>query len=299
MRERALPPDPATSAEDRGDRHRVAPGRHRAGPGRHRRGRGRHRAAPALAHIAAAAVAAIICVGSASAILASGEDLRTGSFVAEQTRIGHERQATERRPSRELRSSPGTASRPELAEDDPAAAAEEADDEAEETPDQTESAEDEEPDPEPDGPPEPVGGLDRAQMDNAVTIIEVGVERGLERRAWAVALATAMQEAKLYNAANTGVPESYDHDWQLEGSDHDSVGIFQQRPSTGWGTVAELMDVSTAAHKFYGGLEEVPGWRNMPLTAAAQTVQRSAHPGRYAQWEDLAWEIIEEYERVN
>lgn len=139
----------------------------------------------------------------------------------------------------------------------------------------------------------PVEGIDAAQMANAITIIEVGMDRGLGERAWAVALATAMQEAKLYNAANPSVPESYDHDWEVEYSDHDSVGMFQQRPSMGWGSVAELMDPPTSAAKFYGTLEDVDGWEDMSIAGAAQAVQVSAFPDYYAQWEDLAWRIID------
>ncbi|MCH7232936.1 hypothetical protein L0U85_19065 [Glycomyces sp. L485] len=139
----------------------------------------------------------------------------------------------------------------------------------------------------------PVSGLDATQMANAITIIEVGMDRGLGERAWAVALATAMQEAKLYNAANPVVPASYEHAWEVEYSDHDSVGIFQQRPSMGWGSVAELMDPATSAAKFYGTLEGVSGWQDMSIAAAAQSVQISAFPDYYAQWEDLAWRIID------
>lgn len=140
---------------------------------------------------------------------------------------------------------------------------------------------------------EPVEGIDETQMANAITIIEVGMDRDLGERAWAVALATAMQEAKLYNAANPTVPESYSHNWEVEYSDHDSVGLFQQRPSTGWGTVAEIMDPETSAGKFYGTLEGISGWEDMSISAAAQSVQISAFPDYYAQWEDLAWRIID------
>ncbi|WP_100446896.1 hypothetical protein [Glycomyces xiaoerkulensis] len=147
--------------------------------------------------------------------------------------------------------------------------------------------------------PQPVGGLDEDQMANAVDIIEAGIENDLDRDGWAVALACAMQESKLRNYANVNVPESYDHDYQAEGSDHDSVGLFQQRPSTGWGSVGELMDPKTSAGKFYGTLKKVSDWEEKSITAAAQAVQISAYPDAYAQWEDLAWEIIEEYERVN
>ncbi|MEV3935278.1 hypothetical protein AB0K52_04750 [Glycomyces sp. NPDC049804] len=143
--------------------------------------------------------------------------------------------------------------------------------------------------------PKPVGGLSKLQMSNAVAIIEAGKDEGLDQKAWAIALATAMQESKFRNYANVNVAESYDYEYQAEGSDHDSVGLFQQRPSSGWGSVKELMDPKTSASKFYNSLKRVDGWENMPVTKAAQTVQVSAFPDAYAQWEDLAWDIIDAY----
>jgi hypothetical protein len=144
--------------------------------------------------------------------------------------------------------------------------------------------------------PEPVGGLNKDQMENAVAIIEAGQDEGLDRDGWAVALATAMQESKFKNYANEGLPESFDYDYQAVGADHDSVGLFQQRPASGWGSVEELMDPKTSASKFYKALKNVDGWEDMPVTVAAQTVQVSAFPDHYAQWEDLSWDIIEAYE---
>ena len=147
--------------------------------------------------------------------------------------------------------------------------------------------------------PKAVGGLNEDQMDNAIAIIEAGEDVDLDRDAWAVALATAMQESKFKNYANEGIPESYDYEYQAVGSDHDSVGLFQQRPASGWGSVEELMDPKTSAKKFYNALKNVDGWEDMPVTVAAQTVQVSAFPDHYAQWEDLAWDIIESYEEAN
>jgi hypothetical protein len=141
--------------------------------------------------------------------------------------------------------------------------------------------------------PKPVGGLSKTQMANAVAIIEAGKDEGLDKKAWAIALSTAMQESKFRNYANVNVPESYDYDYQAEGSDHDSVGLFQQRLS--WGDVEDLMTPKKSASKFYKALERVDGWEDMPVTEAAQTVQVSAFPDAYAQWEDLAWDIIDEY----
>jgi hypothetical protein len=143
--------------------------------------------------------------------------------------------------------------------------------------------------------PKPVGGLSELQMANAIAIIEAGKDEGLDQKAWAIALATAMQESKFRNYANVNVAESYKYAYQAEGSDHDSVGLFQQRPSSGWGSVKELMDPKTSASKFYDSLKRVDNWENMPVTRAAQTVQVSAFPDAYAQWEDLAWDIIAEY----
>ena len=145
-----------------------------------------------------------------------------------------------------------------------------------------------------------VSDLDDEQEANAVTIIETGKEMGFDEQGWAVALATAMQEAQMYNAASDAVPESYDYtDSDVTYTDHDSVGIFQQRPSMGWGSVEELMDVGTSASKFYGTLKDVDGWEGMSIAEAAQTVQVSAFPDAYAQWEDLAWNIIDAYEAAS
>ncbi|SDD35685.1 hypothetical protein [Glycomyces harbinensis] len=155
-----------------------------------------------------------------------------------------------------------------------------------------------EPAAEPEGPVDiDVSDLDDEQEANAVTIIEAGKEMGFDEQGWAVALATAMQEAKMYNAASEAVPESFEYtDSDVTYSDHDSVGIFQQRTSMGWGSVEELMDVSTSASKFYGTLEDIDGWQDMSIASAAQAVQVSAFPDAYAQWEGLAEDVIDAYE---
>ncbi|MFG1881717.1 hypothetical protein [Micromonospora sp. NPDC049102] len=136
--------------------------------------------------------------------------------------------------------------------------------------------------------PRPVAGLDQAQMDNAKIIVDFGRELKMPRRALVVALATAMQESNLYNLASDVLPESSEYPHQGSGSDHDSVGLFQQRPSSGWGTVAELMRPSYAARAFYTALAEIPGWEDMSVTAAAQAVQVSAYPDAYAPHEERA-----------
>ncbi|WP_106316527.1 hypothetical protein [Actinoplanes italicus] len=113
--------------------------------------------------------------------------------------------------------------------------------------------------------------LDSAQMANAATIAAVGVRRGMPEQAIVVALATAFQESKLEN---------------LDSGDRDSVGLFQQRPSQGWGTVEQIKDPRYSAGRFYGALKKVKGWQEMRITDAAQKVQRSAYPEAYEKWAD-------------
>jgi hypothetical protein len=110
-------------------------------------------------------------------------------------------------------------------------------------------------------------GLD--QMANAATITAVGVRRDMPERAVIIALATAMQESRLDN---------------LRGGDRDSIGLFQQRPSQGWGTAAQVSDARYATGKFYSALMRVRNWEKMTVTQAAQAVQRSALPDAYQQW---------------
>ncbi|MGC5333848.1 hypothetical protein [Micromonospora sp. DT62] len=140
--------------------------------------------------------------------------------------------------------------------------------------------------------PRPVAGLTQAQMDNAKIIVDVGAELKMPRRAMVVAVATAMQESRLYNLASDVLPESSRYPHQGSGSDHDSVGLFQQRPSSGWGTVRELMRPSYAARAFYEALRDVPGWQQMSVAGAAQAVQVSAFPDAYAQHEGLATTVV-------
>ncbi|MFV2102114.1 C40 family peptidase [Micromonospora sp. LOL_024] len=121
------------------------------------------------------------------------------------------------------------------------------------------------------------GGWDREQTGNAAAIVAVGERLMVPPRGWVIALATAMQESTLRN---------------LPGGDRDSVGLFQQRPSQGWGTPAQLQDPGYAAGKFYQALLAIDGWQAMALTDAAQAVQRSAYPGAYAKWEDDAIALV-------
>jgi murein DD-endopeptidase MepM/ murein hydrolase activator NlpD len=125
------------------------------------------------------------------------------------------------------------------------------------------------------------GSLGQEQMRNAAIIINVGQGMKVPPRGWVIAIATAMQESALRNLPFLGAR-----------NDHDSVGLFQQRPSQGWGTPRQLMDPEYTSRKFYERLLTVKGWQTIPLTRAAQAVQRSAFPDAYAKHESLAAEVV-------
>ncbi len=108
------------------------------------------------------------------------------------------------------------------------------------------------------------------QAENAALITAIAIQRGLPARAASIALATAYQESKILN---------------IEHGDRDSVGIFQQRPSQGWGTVPQILDPVHSTNAFYDALVEVEGYEAMEITVAAQAVQRSAYPDAYADHE--------------
>ncbi len=108
------------------------------------------------------------------------------------------------------------------------------------------------------------------QAVNAATISAVGTNRGMPERAVTIALATALQESALRN---------------IDYGDRDSLGLFQQRPSQGWGSEQEIMDPAYAAGEFYEHLDKVEGYASLPLTVAAQRVQRSGYPDAYAKHE--------------
>ncbi|HEY3007804.1 MAG TPA: hypothetical protein VGJ63_07020 [Micromonosporaceae bacterium] len=129
-------------------------------------------------------------------------------------------------------------------------------------------------------------------MDNAAIIVQVGLAQKMAKQALIIAIATAMQESDLYNLASDVLPESFNYPHQGSGSDHDSVGLFQQRPSSGWGTIAEIMRPAYAAGAFYAALREVIGWQTMSLAGAAQAVQVSAFPDAYAQHEVRATDVV-------
>lgn len=142
-------------------------------------------------------------------------------------------------------------------------------------------------------PAKPVAGLNQTQMNNAAVIVRVAQERGLPRRAMLVAMMTGLQESSLRNLANPSVPASLDLPNEGSGDDFDSIGVFQQRPSQGWGTVAELMNVRFAADAFYKRLVKVSDWESKSLGAAAQAVQRSAVPDAYADHEKRSVKVLD------
>jgi murein DD-endopeptidase MepM/ murein hydrolase activator NlpD len=133
----------------------------------------------------------------------------------------------------------------------------------------------------PNGKIDRIGRLSEDQMRNAAVIIAVGQKMNVPPRGWVIAIATALQESVLSNLPNLGAK-----------NDHDSVGLFQQRPSQGWGTVEEIMDPQYASTKFYEKLVKVSNWESRSVTDAAQEVQHSAYPDAYAKHEPLAALIV-------
>jgi hypothetical protein len=115
------------------------------------------------------------------------------------------------------------------------------------------------------------------QIANATTIYQVSTSLHLPQYAAVIAIATAIQESDLYN---------------LDYGDRDSLGLFQQRPSQGWGTPAEIMDPVYASTKFYEALVKVPNWQTIPLTEAAQAVQNSGFPNAYAAHQNSAEYLV-------
>ncbi|MDO3684679.1 hypothetical protein [Micromonospora sp. C28ISP2-4] len=126
--------------------------------------------------------------------------------------------------------------------------------------------------------------LNDEQVANVKAIIAATKKAGMDERAAVVSIATALQESKLENLGHLG-----------DRNDHDSQGLFQQRPSSGWGTVEQITDPEYSTTAFLTGLKQVDGWQDMPLTKAAQTVQVSAYPDHYAQWEQQAADLVAEH----
>jgi murein DD-endopeptidase MepM/ murein hydrolase activator NlpD len=133
----------------------------------------------------------------------------------------------------------------------------------------------------PEGKLPEVGPYNTEQIKNAAIIINVGKQLKLPPRAWVIAVATAMQESNLKNLGHLG-----------KRNDHDSLGLFQQRPSSGWGSPEQVTDPVYAATRFYGKLRKVKNWDSLALTRAAQRVQISAYPGAYAKHEPIATQIV-------
>ncbi|ASR36596.1 peptidase M23 [Prauserella marina] len=122
-----------------------------------------------------------------------------------------------------------------------------------------------------------VAGYGPDQMAHAATIVAVGKQLQVPEYGWVIAIATAITESGLRS---------------LTYGDRDSLGLFQQRPSMGWGTPKEILDPAYAARKFYQHLLALPHWQQMDLAPAAQAVQRSGFPDRYADYEQAARQIV-------
>jgi cell wall-associated NlpC family hydrolase len=122
-----------------------------------------------------------------------------------------------------------------------------------------------------------VSDLDAEQRAIVEQIVAIGKQRGLPPRAWQIAIQAGMTESRLHN---------------LHYGDRDSLGIFQMRPSQGWGTVAQVTDPVYEINKFYDVLVRVPGWETQRPGDSAQDIERSAFPARYHQWEPLAVNAI-------
>ncbi|TDB70459.1 hypothetical protein [Micromonospora sp. KC723] len=126
--------------------------------------------------------------------------------------------------------------------------------------------------------------LNDEQVANVKAIVAATKKAGLPERAAVISIATSLQESKLENLGHLG-----------DRNDHDSLGLFQQRPSSGWGTPEQITDPEYSTLAFLKGLKQVDGWQDMPLTEAAQTVQVSAYPDAYAQWEQQAADLVAQY----
>lgn len=147
--------------------------------------------------------------------------------------------------------------------------------------------------------------LNNRQLTHAATIIETGTGiDGVTRDGLQIALMAALTESTLRQLTNTGTyPESADYPNDGDSSDHDSLGLFQMRPQSGWGTVTDLMDPTYQARAFFGGPEgpnypsprgllDIPGWESMDKGEAAQAVEVSAYPDRYRNYEPVAETIL-------
>lgn len=127
-----------------------------------------------------------------------------------------------------------------------------------------------------------IATLGEDQVRDAAIIIKTGQDMRVPARGWVIGVATALQESRLSNLPDLGAQ-----------NDHDSIGLFQQRPSQGWGTPQQLTDPAYQSRKFFEKLLKVPGWQDLPLTVAAQRVQVSAYPDAYAKHEAFASQIVD------
>lgn len=147
--------------------------------------------------------------------------------------------------------------------------------------------------------------LNTTQLTHAATIIQTGSQiEGVTRDGLQIALMAALTESNLRMLANTSVyPDSGNYPNDGDASDHDSLGLSQMRPQAGWGTVSALMDPTYQARAFFGGptgpnhpsprgLLDIPGWHTMPKGEAAQAVEVSAYPDRYANYEPVAEQLL-------
>lgn len=148
--------------------------------------------------------------------------------------------------------------------------------------------------------------LNKTQLTRAASIITVGSQiEGVDRDALTIAVMAALTESTLRQLSNTSAyPESGSYPNDGNGGDHDSLGLFQMRPATGWGSVEELMDVDYQVKAFFGGVNgpnhpsprgllDIPGWQQMDKGAAAQAVEVSAFPDRYRNYEPVAQAILD------
>lgn len=171
-----------------------------------------------------------------------------------------------------------------------------------------------------DLPTDKVGAYGKKQLTNAAIIINEAKQRNLGRQAAVIALMTSMVESNLLNLANDGsfkypegtgvmskkqwdkartvVIKSQDYPNEGIGSDWDSIGLFQQRPSAGWGDVKQIMNQSYSASKFYESLLKIKGWEKLSYGEAAQRVQVSAFPDRYAEKQSIAEAVVDALQGV-
>jgi len=145
--------------------------------------------------------------------------------------------------------------------------------------------------------------LDHTQLERAATIIAVGNSENIDENGQVIALMAALTESTLHVLSNiSAYPQSASYPNDGDGSDHDSLGLFQMQPPDGWGSVANLMDPVWSTRAFYGGpdgpnhgspagLLDVPNWQNLSLGAAAQAVEVSQYPDRYANYQPVAEKI--------